>query len=228
MQVELRHAPSFAAARLHLQPGEQVRAESGAMAMMSFGMEVASQMEGGFMKSLSRSMLGGESFFVSTFTAHPQHPSWIDVAAHLPGDAAILECTPERGLVLTRGSWLASEMGVALDTKWGGSQMAFGGEGGFVVHATGQGQVVVASYGAMDRIELPAGHGFTLDSGHLVAYQDGMAVATRKVARSWMQTAKSGEGLVMDIQGPGTVWTQSRNPTALVDWLTMVLPFTRS
>jgi uncharacterized protein (AIM24 family) len=32
----------------------------------------------------------------------------------------------------------------------------------------------------------------------------------------------------MDIQGPGTVWTQSRNPTALVDWLTMVLPFTRS
>ncbi len=228
MQVELRHAPSFASARLQLAPGEQVRAESGAMAMMSLGVDVAAQMEGGFMKSLGRSMLGGESFFVSTFTAHPQHPSWIDVAARLPGDAAVLQCTPERGLVLTRGSWLASDMGVTLDTKWGGAKMLFGGEGGFVVHATGEGQVVVASYGALDRIELPEGSGFTLDSGHLVAYEDGMNVTTRKVARKWMQTAKSGEGLVMDLRGPGTVWTQTRNPSALVDWLTMVLPFSRS
>ena len=56
----------------------------------------------------------------------------------------------------------------------------------------------------------------------------GMQVQLRKVAKGWIQTGKTGEGFVMDINGPGRVWTQSRNPGALVDWLTQVLPFTRS
>jgi uncharacterized protein (TIGR00266 family) len=228
MKVEIRHNPSFAVARLLLDPAEQFRGEAGVMAMQSFGITVESQMQGGFMSALKRSALGGESFFVSTFTGHATYPTWVDVAANLPGDIAVLDCTPERGLVLTKGSWLASEMGVNLDAKWGGSSMLFGGEGGFVVRASGAGQVVVGAYGALDRIAVPEGTGFTLDTGHLVAYQDGMTVAVRKVAKGWVQSAKSGEGLVMDITGPGTVWTQSRNPSALVDWLTQMLPFTRS
>jgi uncharacterized protein (AIM24 family) len=35
-----------------------------------------------------------------------------------------------------------------------------------------------------------------------------------------MQSMKSGEGLVMDVQGPGRIITQSRNPSGLVSWLT--------
>jgi uncharacterized protein (AIM24 family) len=34
-----------------------------------------------------------------------------------------------------------------------------------------------------------------------------------------MNTLKSGEGLVFDFVGPGTVWTQSRNPKELLSWL---------
>ena len=39
---------------------------------------------------------------------------------------------------------------------------------------------------------------------------------------------KSGEGFVFDFDGPGEVMVQSRNPDALVEWLTTVLPFSRS
>ena len=228
MEVQIRHDPSFAVARCMLAPGEQFRAESGAMAMQSFGVTVEAQMQGGFMGALKRSALGGESFFITTYTAHPQYPSWVDVAANLPGDALVMDLTPDRALVLTKGSWLASEIGVTLDTKWGGSAMLFGGEGGFTVRASGQGKVVAASYGALDLHELKQGEGFTIDTGHLVAYEDGMQVQVRKVSKGWVTSAKTGEMLVMDIQGPGRVWTQSRNPGALVDWLTQVLPFTRS
>ncbi len=228
MQVEIRHNPSFAIARCHLAPGEQMRAEAGAMALQSFGVEVASQMQGGFMGALKRSALGGESFFVSTFTAAPQAASWVDVAARLPGDVVVLDVDPSRALVLTKGSWLASDIGIDLDTKWGGKAMFWGGEGGFTVRCTGTGKVVATSYGAMDQIQLAEGEGFSIDTGHLVAYQDGMNVAVRKIAKGWVQSAKSGEMLVMDIQGPGTVWTQSRSSTALVDWLTQVLPFSRT
>ncbi len=228
MQVQVRHNPSFAVARCMLAPAEQMKAESGAMAMQSFGVEVSSQMQGGFMGALKRSALGGESFFVSTFTAHAQYPSWVDVAARLPGDIVVLDVDASRPLVLTKGSWLASDVGIALDTTWGGSALFWGGEGGFTVRCSGQGKVVVASYGALDQHVLEQGQGFSIDTGHLVAYQDGMQVQVRKIAKGWVQSAKSGEMLVMDIQGPGTVWTQSRNPGALVDWLTQVLPFTRA
>jgi uncharacterized protein (TIGR00266 family) len=214
MQVELRHSPSFAVVRLHLAPGEQFLGEAGVMVMQSFGVTVSSQMQGGFMSALKRSALGGESFFITTFTGHAQSPTWVDVAARLPGDATVIECRPDRPLVLTKGSWLA--------------KLLFGGEGGFVVHCTGQGKVVAGSFGALDLIELAPGQGFTIDTGHLVAYDDGMQVQLRKVAKGWIQTGKSGEGFVMDIQGPGRVWTQSRNANALVDWLTQVLPFSRS
>ena len=228
MQVELRHSPAYAVVRLHLAPGEQFRGESGVMVMQSFGVTVSSQMQGGFMKALKRSALGGESFFVSTFTGDASAPTWVDVAARLPGDATVIDCAPGRGVVLTRGSWLASEMGINLDTKWGSGALLVGGEGGFVVHCTGLGKVIAGSFGALDVLELPPGQGFTIDTGHLVAYDDGMQVNVRKVAKGWIQTGKTGEGFVMDIQGPGRVWTQSRNPGALVDWLTTVLPFSRS
>lgn len=228
MQVEVRHSPAFAAARILLAPGEQMRAESGAMAMMSFGVNVEAQMQGGFMKALKRSALGGESLFISTYTAHAEYPSWVDVAARLPGDIAVIPVGPDRPLVLTKGSWLASDIGLELDTGWGGTAMFLGGEGGFVVRVTGQGQVVASAYGGLDQIELPAGQGFTIDTGHLVAYDDGMTVNVRKVNRGWIQSAKTGEALVMDIQGPGRVWTQTRNQQDLIDWLTNVLPFSRN
>ena len=34
-----------------------------------------------------------------------------------------------------------------------------------------------------------------------------------------MQSAKSGEGFVFDVRGPGRIWTQSRNPGEFVAWL---------
>jgi uncharacterized protein (TIGR00266 family) len=225
MQVEVRHHPAFAVARVTMAAGESVKAESGAMAAMSHGVDVQAKAEGGLFKALKRSVLSGESFFVTTYECSVEG-AWVDVAAYLPGDIVVIDVTPDRGLGVTRGTWLANEASVNMDTKWGGANNLFGGEGGFVAHMTGSGKVVVASYGALDLHELQPGQGFTVDSGHLVAYNDGISMKTRTVS-GVMNSMKSGEGLVIDITGPGRVWTQSRNPNALVDWLTTVLPFTR-
>lgn len=148
MQIETRHQPSFAVARVHLAPGEQVRAESGAMAMHSFGVTIEAQMRGGVVGALKRGVLGGESLFVSTFTGHETANTWVDFAANLPGDIWVTDIQPGRNLVITRGCWLANAAGVELDTKFGGLTMFGGGEGAFVLHASGQGEVVLAAYGA--------------------------------------------------------------------------------
>lgn len=224
MDVQIRHNPSFAVARANLAAGESIRAESGAMMATSAGVEVEAKMEGGLMKGLKRSVLGGESLFVTRYTAPPQG-GWIDMAARLPGD---LVQVPVNGAVnLSRGSWMCSSDGVEIDTKWGGVKNLVGGEGGFVVRAEGQGSVVLACYGALDVVELAAGESFVLDSGHMVAFGDGVNFTTRKVTKGIMQTIKSGEGFVFEFTGPGQVWVQSRNPDEFIGWLTATLPFSR-
>jgi uncharacterized protein (TIGR00266 family) len=226
MNVAIRHTPSFAVARLTLAGGEKARVESGAMAAHSAGMSLEAKMQGGLMKSLKRSVLGGESLFVSNYTA-PEAGGWVDVAPRLPGDAFTIEV--DGAYILTRGSFLASSDGLELDTKWGGFGNLAGGEGGFLVHVTGTGTLVGSCYGALDRLTLAAGESITVDSGHLVSYTNTVTMQARRAAAGGlMQSAKSGEGLVYDVTGPGEVIVQSRNPQELVTWLTGQLPFSRT
>ena len=83
------------------------------------------------MGSLKRAALGGESFFMTTFTAG-QGGGWVDFAAALPGGIAVQTVAPEIGLNISRGSYLCSESSVEIDTKWGGFKNLFGSEGGFL------------------------------------------------------------------------------------------------
>lgn len=223
MNIDLRHNPSFAVARITLDPNEQFRAESGAMMATSPGVTIASSTQGGMLKGLKRSLLGGESLFVTTFTA-PASGGWVDVAHHLAGDIVVAATTAEDPVSITKGCWLASAAGVDLDTKWGGFKNLFGGEGGFLVHATGQGNVVLACYGAVDRVELQAGESITVDTGHVVAFGSTVTSQIRKVAAGMIQSLKSGEGFVFDFTGPGWVMTQSRNPSALQAWIRQLMP----
>jgi uncharacterized protein (TIGR00266 family) len=226
MKIDVRHAPAFAVARITMGAGETVKAETGAMAAMSAGVTIEAKMEGGLFKALKRSTMGGESFFVTSYSSASEG-SWVDVAANLPGDIAVIEVTAAQGIAVTRGSWLANESSVTMDTKWGGKKNLFGGEGGFIAHMTGDGQIVVASYGAIDLHQLQAGESVTVDSGHLVAYDDTIDMKDR-TAGGISTAMKSGEGMVVELTGPGRVWTQSRNPNGLIGWLTTVLPFTRA
>ena len=104
MEITTRHTPSFGVARLALGPGEPVKVESGAMYAMSAGVGLESKMEGGFLKAAKRAVAGGESFFVSTYTA-PGQGGFVDVAARLPGDLLTLDITPDRAMFVSRGSW---------------------------------------------------------------------------------------------------------------------------
>ncbi|MBD3305301.1 hypothetical protein GF348_02930 [candidate division KSB3 bacterium] len=46
--------------------GEEVQVEAGSMVSMSTGVQIQTKARGGLIKSLARSVLGGESFFQKT------------------------------------------------------------------------------------------------------------------------------------------------------------------
>ncbi len=224
MQTQIRHNPSFTVARLILAPNEPVRVEGGAMMAHSTGVQISAKAEGGVLAGLKRSVLAGESFFVTTYTA-PAQGGWVDVAGVLPGNMVPIDITPERPFYIARGNWIANSYGTEIDTKWGGRASLFGGEGGFGLQATGQGQVVVSVYGAIDGISLAAGEQITIDTGHVVAYDLGMQFQMRRaVAGRSIQSMKSGEGFVFDFAGPGHVLVQTRNPSAFAAWAASLSP----
>lgn len=228
MHVQTRHVPAFGVARCQLEPGEQIRVESGAMMATSAGVQIEAKMSGGLLKGLKRSVLGGESLFITTYTAPPEG-GWVDVAAHLPGDLVVRELDPSKALLLSRGAWLASGADVEVATQWGGARALFGGEGGFLVRLSGSGPVIVACYGALDTVRLGDGERLVLDSGHMVAFDEGVQMTLRRAVEGRsIQSLKSGEGFVFEFVGPGEVHTQTRNPGALVSWLTTMLPFERA
>lgn len=227
MQIDIKFPGSFAVGRCHLAGGESIRVEAGAMVMMSKGVQLDAKVEGGLLRGLARSALGGESLFITHYTA-PAGGGWVDVAHHLPGDVMAAPVRPDVAVMLTRGSWLASADDVEIRSKWGGMSSLIGGEGGFLVRAEGKGQVVLGCYGALQAVELAPGESVIVDSGHVVAYEETVRSDLRRaVEGKTIQSLKSGEGLVFEFTGPGRVYTQSRNPTELTNWLTATLPFRR-
>ncbi|MEV0292058.1 TIGR00266 family protein [Nocardia sp. NPDC050710] len=218
MKVQLRHSPASTIARCFLAGGEPMRVESGAMVAHSAGITLQAKAEGGILAGLKRSVLAGESFFVSTFTAPPQG-GWVDVAPALPGDMLNLQITQDRPYFISRGGWIANSHGVQVEGKWGGFANLFGGEGGFGLRAHGEGEIVVGVFGAIDVIDLQPGEPITIDTGHVVAYDLAMNFTIRRaVSGRSIQSLKSGEGFVFDFVGPGRVLLQTRNPGAFAVW----------
>ncbi|MEZ5186943.1 MAG: TIGR00266 family protein [Candidatus Nanopelagicales bacterium] len=220
MQIQINHSPAFASAHLTLAANEQVKAEAGAMIMKTPSVDIETSTQGGFMKGLRRSF-GGESFFMNTFTAGPQGGE-ISFAPSLPGDIVTWTLSGQT-VFLQSGAYLASGMQVEVDSKWGGAKTFFSGEGLIVLKVTGHGDVLVSSYGAIESRELGAGEQITVDTGHMVAWSEGVTYQVRKVG-NWKSTFLSGEGLVVDLTGPGVIYTQSRSPEAFVNWLIPKLP----
>lgn len=215
MQVRTRHSPSFGVARLVLAAGEVARTGSEAMAT-SYGVASASAGRAGKRGPLG-GKLGGGSVPERSYTAGPQG-GWVDVAPSLPGDVHTVEMDGRRGWCVSRESWLAAAGTVRLDADWNGFRDLFGGQPGFLAHAGGQGQLVLACCGALDVHELQPGEFVTMDTGHLVAYVDTLQCRLRQAEQGRAQSMRTGDGLVVDFAGPGRVVAQSRNPRRMTSW----------
>jgi uncharacterized protein (TIGR00266 family) len=221
MQATILYRPAYSMAQILLDPLEEIRVESGSMVSMSPGITLQTRMEGGVLRSLTRSLLGQESFFLNVFQA-PYEGGLINLAPSLPGDMMVLEMRNE-SLLVQSGSYVASSMGLDIDTKWGGPRTFFASEGLFMLRARGSGLLVLSSYGAIHAVELDPGQQFVVDTGHLVAFTENMGFNVRTVG-GVRSTLLSGEGLVVDLTGPGRVFMQTRSIDAFLSWLDPFLP----
>ena len=223
MEEQVEFQPAYAMLTLSLAAGEAVRVEPGAMvAQENVTMETKSS--GGFFKGLKKMAFGGESFFLNTFTGGAGG-GWISLAPSAPGDLAWFDVQPGRQLYIQSGSFMASASNVQTDTQFQGLKGAFSGESMFFIRAYTEdgmpGRVYYNSYGAIKAIPVQQGQTVTVDTGHVVAFEDTLQYQIGKVGgmKSFMF---GGEGLVMNFSGQGSIWIQTRNVSALAG---MIIPF---
>ncbi len=221
MKVDILYKPSYSIAKVVMTSGESITAEAGAMVSMGGNIQVETGLRGGVLKSLARSILGGESFFTNTFRAGDQGCEII-LAPTLPGDVFSVELRNETYLVQS-GSFLASSNGIETNATWSGAKTFFGGEGLIMLRCSGSGTLILSSYGAIHEVNLNPGQVYTVDTGHLVAFEEKVGFRVRPIG-GLKSTFLSGEGLVVDLTGPGKLLMQTRSEGAFLSWLLPKIP----
>jgi uncharacterized protein (TIGR00266 family) len=211
MKIEILHSPGSAAARVALEPNESLTAEGGTMIAMSagLGVETSTQQKGGgggILRAAKR-LLAGESFFLNHYTAGPAGGE-VWVAPTLPGDMMKVALAGET-MIVQAGSFVACSEGVTMDMNWQGFKSFLSGESMFWLRISGNGRVILSSYGAIYAVEVNGEH--IVDTGHIVAFDETLKFSISKAGKSLLASYLGGEGLVCKFQGQGVVWCQSHN-----------------
>lgn len=229
MQHVIEHGPSFAWLKVLLAPNEVIQAEAGAMVRRSVGLEMDTRLNAGkkagfFAKlwamfvAFFRRILGGETMFVNDF--HGPQGGEVVLAPSLSGHILHKVLGGGSKLFVQTGSYLASTGNIDTKIRWGGLRAMFGGEGLILLECSGDGELFVNSYGGIAPVAVNGS--FVVDTGHIVAFDGTLDFKVRSIGgvKSFLF---SGEGLVCEFKGQGTVYVQSRNMSALVSWLTPML-----
>ena len=227
MKFEIQYRPAYALAIVHIDPGETILAEGGAMVSMSSNVSMETSagkkgdgLIGGLFKGLKR-MVAGESFFQNRFTADSSG-GHVTFAPTPVGDIHTYDLAPELDLYLQSTAFLASDDAITTTAKWGGAKTFFGGEGLVMLKATGAGPIAFNSFGGIREIDIDGE--FVVDTGHIVAFESSLTFKVSRFGGGWKAFIFGGEGLVCRFTGTGKLWIQTRNMNEFGKLLGQKLP----
>lgn len=209
-KFELLCSDSNKVLKINAVKGEEFIVESGAMVSMSPVFDVKAK-SGGIGKTLGR-MFSGEGLFIQRFKA--KEDGELILAPQFLGDIKLIEMDGSISYRLGRSTFLASTSRIDVNTKSGGIGGMFSGEGLIQMQASGIGTLVISSYGAIIKKELGIGEEYVVDSNHMVLWDSRMKYSVEFMSGVFSSIA-GGEGLVCKFQGPGELWIQTRNPSAM-------------
>jgi uncharacterized protein (TIGR00266 family) len=216
---------------IELDPGEAVRAETGAMCYMDEGVVMQTDTGGGIFSGLKR-MLTGESFFITSFVNSARSGKRrVAFAAPYPGKIVPLDLSRHNGRMLCqKDSFLCAaagtEINVAFTKRFGAG--LFGGEGFILQKLEGDGLAFVHAGGTIIQKQLATGQTVKVDTGCIVALEDSVDYDIQFVG-GFRNALFGGEGLFLAmLRGPGTVYLQSLPFSRLADRVMSAARYHRS
>ena len=192
-------------------PGEGMYTQSGGMAWMTEGIEMATNAKGGLMKGIGR-MFAGESLFMATYRAQ-RAGAMIAFASTVAGRILPVDVTATGGLICQKGAFLCAQDSVNLDITFTRKFSAglFGGEGFILQDIGGTGMVFLEIDGNKVEKNLAPGEVIKVDTGNVVAFERSVRYEIETV-KGLKNIFLGGEGLFLTkLTGPGKVILQTQN-----------------
>jgi uncharacterized protein (TIGR00266 family) len=222
LDYQIKYQPSYSLLVVNLQQGEKLTAEAGAMTYMTPNLEVQTRKrDKSFFKTLKVALLGQQSFFVNDYIASNGEGELGLVSAPL-GDITRMTITSKSGYIVQQSGYIASSENVELDTKWQGFVKGIFGQSLFMIKTSGEGELFINCFGAIDKHILNSGESLIVDNYHLLAFSDTCEYNVKKFG-SLKSTLLGGEGLVTEIQGPGEVYIQTKSLHEFISWIWTLL-----
>ncbi len=225
MEIDVADQGAFSWALVGLKPGEQFMSEAGALFRASDNVEIdvttKSKGSGGLMGGLKR-MIAGESFFFSTYRCKDNEDGEVGLAPTLQGEIASIECDGRNQWICAGGSYLGSTSDLEIKTQFQGVKGLLSGESLSFISVSGRGQLLVNAFGKIREIDVQ--DALTVDTGHVVAFEDTLSYSVGKAGGSWIQSFLTGEGIVLKFTGRGRLYVQSHNPDEFGGDLGPMLP----
>lgn len=192
--------------------GEEMITQSGGMVWMSDGISMSTDTNGGALAGIGR-MIAGESIFMAHYKAM-REGSTIAFATTVPGKVVPVKMKDHpNGLICQKGAFLCSQPTVKLSIEFtrNFSSGLFGGEGFVLEKLIGYGSAFLEVDGDIVEKELGPGEIVKVDTGNVVAFQNGMPYEVETV-HGFKNVLFGGEGLFLTrITGPGKVLLQTQN-----------------
>lgn len=194
------------------QTGEEMITQSGGMAWMSDGISMTTDTNGGAFAGLGR-MFAGESIFMVHYKAE-RPGSTVAFASSVPGKVVSVRMREyPNGLICQKGAFLCSQSSVRLNIEFTRklSSGFFGGEGFILQKLSGSGSAFLEVDGDVVEKDLAAGEVIKVDTGNVVAFQNGISYEIETVG-GLKNIFFGGEGLFLTkLTGPGKVILQTQN-----------------
>ena len=222
MQYEIKGAP-FPVVVCNLAAGEAVKCQKGAMCWMSPNMQMETK-TGGLGKMFGKA-LTGEALTENQYTAQGG-AGMIAFGSGVPGNILPVDVSGGKSIVAQKRSFLASEMGVNVETHFQkkGAAGFFGGEGFIMQKFSGQGYVFLEVDGSTIEYQLQPGQSMIVDTGSLAA-MDASVNMDIQMIKGLGNMLGGGEGLFNTVlTGPGRVWLQTMPVSSLAGALIPYLP----
>ena len=220
MKFEIKNQP-FTVLTLHMEQGESIKCQSGAMAWMSPGIQMETRTGG--LGGMFKKALVGESLALNHYTA--AQAGELTLAKHCPGDIMLFNIS-EMPIIAQKTSFLAATESVNMDIYLQRRAAAgfFGGEGFLMQKYSGSGYAWLEIDGSVQERVLADGEQLIVDSGYVAAMEATCSMDIQTV-KGLTNVVLGGEGLFNTVvTGPGKVWLQTMPVNALAMNLYAYMP----
>ena len=213
---------------IELEPGQVLRAESGAMMYMTNGVTMNTTTGGGMGEGFRR-MMTGQNFFISDYTyeGEPGTTGVVALGTDFPSKIIRLNVEEYGGkLVCQKGALLCCSHTINIEMEFTRTMTGgfFGGEGFILQALTGEGDVFLKAGGTLIRRDLEEGEELRISSGCLVGFSEGVDYDV-KMIKGFTNVLGGGEGLFMTtLTGPGVVWLSGMPPERMISEISRRVP----